>query len=723
MATNSHNQTPITRPKRWVRIVVPAVIIVAWFVVAGFGGPTFGKLASVSTNDQAAFLPASADSTKVAAIQAGFADSKAIPAIVVVTSGSKFAPYQLGSYAILGQSLGKVDGVQAPAPGQTTTVGGPIPSADGYAVEYIVPISDTKNVDVVVKNLRQVVHAEAPAGTKSYVTGPAGLSADLVTAFGGIDGILLAVALGAVFIILLLVYRSIVLPFVVLFTSMFALTGAILLVYGLAYWNVIKLNGQSQGILSILVIGAATDYSLLLSARYREALERTEDKWAAITGAIKNAIEPIAASAATVILALLCLLFSDLNSNRSLGPIAAIGIAFSFLAAITLLPALLYAFGRRVYWPQTPKVVTEHPHDTTGQSVHGLEGITGLWRRVGSLIARHPRATWLVALAVLGACILGLPQLKASGVPQTALILSKSEAVDGQKVLAQHFDAGSGSPVVIITSADKADATLHAITTTQGIASAYVYAGDGNPAALAQQPPKVVDGKVLINATLADQADSNAAEQVVRNLRSSLPATDASVKVGGVTAIAVDTNDTARTDLFKIIPIVLVVILIILMLLLRSIVAPLLLIGSVVVSYAATLGVSALVFNHLFGFPGADPTVPLFGFVFLVALGVDYNIFLMTRVREESLKIGTHAGILRGLGVTGSVITSAGVVLAVTFAALAIIPILFLAQIAFIVAFGVLLDTIIVRSLLVPALAYDMGRIIWWPSKLWRRSQ
>jgi len=698
--------------------LLPAVIIVAWFIAAGIGGPTFGKLSSVSSNDQASFLPASAESTKVQAVQAKFAASKSIPAIVVVESPARITSAQLSQFAKLGISLGTVSGVESPASGQSTAVAGPIPSADGKAVEYIVPISNTEKVGAVVKELRRTAKDTAPEGTASYVTGPAGLSADLITAFGGIDGILLLVAVGAVFIILLLVYRSIVLPFVVLFTAMFALTAAILLVYAMASWGWIKLNGQSQGILSILVIGAATDYSLLLSARYREALEHVENKWVAIIHAIKNSIEPIAASAATVILALLCLLFSDLNSNRSLGPIAAIGILFSFLAAMTLLPALLYAFGRKAYWPMTPKVNPEHPHADTDNEVSGLEGAPGLWRRIGSLIARRPRLTWLFALAVLAGCILGLPQLKASGVSQTALILSKSEAVDGQKVLADHFDAGSGSPVVIIADQAKAQETLKAVQATTGIGAAYIYAGSGNPTALTRSDPRVVDGKVLINATLIDQADSASAEQVVRNLRRSLPGTDPAVTVGGVTAIAIDSNDTARADLYKIIPIVLVVILLILMLLLRSVLAPILLILSVVISFAATMGVSALVFNHVFNFPGADPTVPLFGFVFLVALGVDYNIFLMTRVREESFKIGTRPGILRGLGVTGSVITSAGLVLAATFAALAIIPILFLVQLAFIVSFGVLLDTLIVRSLLVPAMSYDIGRNIWWPSKL-----
>jgi putative drug exporter of the RND superfamily len=298
------------------------------------------------------------------------------------------------------------------------------------------------------------------------------------------------------------------------------------------------------------------------------------------------------------------------------------------------------------------------------------------------------------------------------------VVLGASNARDGQTVAAEHFPAGSGSPVLVIADEAQSDAVLDAVTATSGVDSATVYAGDVQPGSGAD--PIVVDGRVMIEATLAVEADSLEAEDVVRALRADLPAIDPGVLVGGPTAVDLDTNTTAQADLVKIIPIVLAVILVILILLLRAVVAPLLLIGSVILSYAATLGVSALVFNHVLGFPGADASVPLFGFVFLVALGVDYNIFLMTRVREESLVLGTRPGVLRGLSMTGGVITSAGIVLAATFAALAVIPILFLVQIAFIVAFGVLLDTVIVRSLLVPALSYDIGRAIWWPSRLSR---
>ncbi|WP_308465127.1 MMPL family transporter [Rathayibacter soli] len=709
-------------PARWLRILLPTVLLIIWLAAASFGGPTFGKLSSVSSNDQAAFLPASAESTEVNTVQKKFTDAKALTAIVVLVSDSIIPKSDLTSYAKLGTKLGAVDGVQKAQPPATTSVAGPIPSKDGKAIEFIVPVTDTNNVKSVVADLRTTVNDAIPSTVTGYVTGPAGLTADLVNAFGGIDGILLLVAAGAVFLILLLVYRSIVLPFLVLFTSIFALTSAILLVYAFASWGWITLSGQSQGILSILVIGAATDYSLLLVARYREALHHVESKWAAIGRAWRAALEPIVASGATVIIALLCLLFSDLNSNKALGPIGAIGIVFALLAALTLLPVLLVIFGRAAFWPFRPKYATEAADDDRhahAETIRGLEGITGLWRRVGSLIARRPRATWIVTLVVLGACSLGLLQLQANGVPQTDVVLTASNAVDGQKIAAKHFPSGSGSPVVIVTDRDKADATLKAVSQTPGISSATFYTGNNRPGTPAE--PVVLDGKVLIDGVLSAEPDSHTAEQVVRTLRAQLPKTDPGVLVGGVTATALDTNTTAQNDLVKIIPIVLVVILLILMLLLRSILAPVLLIGSVVVSYAAALGVSALVFNHIFQFPGADAAVPLFGFVFLVALGVDYNIFLMTRVREESIRLGTRPGILRGLGMTGSVITSAGVVLAATFAALAVIPILFLVQLAFIVAFGVLLDTVIVRSLLVPAVSYDIGHAIWWPSTLWKR--
>jgi RND superfamily putative drug exporter len=714
----SPKQGIVTR--RWLRFLLPLIIVISWLAIGGVGGPTFGKLSSVSTNDQAAFLPSSAQSTQVQALLTKFRDTKSIPAIIVVESDTTINRSHFAQYAALVKKLNNIPGVQQPTTQQPVTIAGPIPSEDGKAVQFIVPITSTDKTKAVVADLRAAVKTQLPAGQTAYVSGPAGLAADLVTAFGGIDGILLLVALAVVFVILLLVYKSIALPFIVLLNAVFALCGSILLVYVMAKWGWIELNGQSQGILSILVIGAATDYSLLLVARYNEALTHTKSKWAAILNAIRVAFEPIAASAATVILALLCLLFSDLNSNRSLGPIAATGIGLSLFATLTFLPALLVLFGRNSFWPRTPK----HQPETAASQANANQDITRLWRQVGSVITRHPRVVWTSSLLVLVIGSLGLFQLKASGVPQTDLILTQSEAVDGQAVLAKHFASNIATPMIVIAQETTAEQIVAAVKHLDGVTDATVFSGASGRPGTPTLPAKVVDGRVLINATLAaNQADSEEAEAVILKARQELLAIDPTVLVGGTTAVALDTNVTAQNDLRKIIPIVLTVIFIILILLLRSVIAPFLLIASVVISYMTAIGVSAFVFNDVFKFPGADASVPLFGFIFLVALGVDYNIFLMTRVREEAKKIGTKQGIIRGLGKTGGVITSAGVVLAATFAALGIIPILFLAQLAFIVAFGVLLDTIIVRTLLVPAVAYDIGKLIWWPSKLWREGK
>jgi putative drug exporter of the RND superfamily len=698
----------------WLRWLIPAVLVVAWLGIAGVGGPTFGRLDEVSSNDQASFLPRSAEATHAGDWQARFRDSDEIPAVVIVEGDDPFMHGQLGEVAQLKA------GIEALKLG--SAVVGPIPSEDGKAVQYIVPLSSSGELRGAVEELRDVVQAGAPNGMRAFVTGPAGLTADLVNAFGGIDGILLLVALGSVFVILLLVYRSLILPIAVLLTSVIALCAAILLVFGMAKLGWIQLNGQSQGILSILVIGAATDYALLYVARFREALTHANDRTQAAIAAWKASFEPILASGATVIIALLCLLFSELNSNKALGPVAAAGIVCSLLAALTLLPALMALLGRAAFWPFRPKVLPDAGREVG--LVTGLERQKGLWRGVGTLVSKRPRIVWTASVLLLLAASAGVLQLKANGVPQTEVILSTSNAVDGQDALARHFDAGSGSPVVVVASQSAAQQVLDAVNVADGVGEAYLLGEGGVPvtgAPGAPSGPAVREGKVLINATLDSAADSAEAEDAVKKLRITVKQADADALVGGVTAIALDTNTTAQRDLAVIIPVVLVVILFVLILLLRSVVAPVLLILSVVLSYAAAMGVSAWVFNGIFGFPGADATVPLFGFVFLVALGVDYNIFLMSRVREESLKHGTRPGILRGLAVTGGVITSAGVVLAATFAALGVIPIMFLVQLAFIVAFGVLLDTVVVRSLLVPALAYELGSRIWWPGKLWKK--
>lgn len=705
---------------RWIRVALPALIIVAWLVGAGIGGPYFGKVEEVSSNDQTSYLPSSADATRVQERLADFRDSDAIPAVVVIVSDDEPTADQIESLRRSVTELSDVAGVEV-------GVSPLIPSADGRAFEAFVPIDADADIGAVAAAIGAHLRATAPAGITVYVTGPAGFTAALISAFSGIDGLLLGVALLAVFVILVLVYRSLLLPVAVLSTSLFALTVALLVVWWLAKAGVILLSGQTQGILFILVIGAATDYSLLYVARYREALRVQQDKWVASKTALRGSVEPILASGGTVIAGLLCLLLSDLKSNSALGPVASIGMVFAMLAALTLLPAILFALGRAAFWPRRPRFEP--------QIVAAESGVPagGLWPKVGSVIRRRPRAVWAgtTLLLVLGA--LGVTQLNAVGVPQSDLVLTASEARSGQDALGQHFPAGSGSPVYVLTAQHALRWTADTLLNTPGIDELAVLSKDSisgsvpvttngitrvGPAEAPTPKPTVVDGNVMLQATLTHAADSEAAESTIRQLREELAGAGDHALVGGVTATAVDTNDASIHDRTVIIPMVLVVILIILMVLLRAVVAPILLILSTVLSFGTALGVAALVFNDVLRLPGADPAVPLYGFVFLVALGIDYNIFLATRVREESRSHGTRDGVIRGLAVTGGVITSAGLVLAATFAALGVIPVLFLLQIAFIVAFGVLLDTFLVRALLVPALFYDLGPTIWWPSRL-----
>ena len=509
----------------------------------------------------------------------------------------------------------------------------------------------------------------------------------------------------------------------VLFSSVAALSGAIFVIWHLANAGVVKINGQVQGILLILVVGAATDYALLYVARYREALTRHRSRFDATVEALKNSFEPILASGGTVIAGLLCLLFSSLASNQALGPVAATGIVLSMFASLTFLPAALALLGRAAFWPALPKLDSAQGYE------HKLS--TGLWARIADTVAAKPRRIWIGFALVLAIFAALSGTFHAEGVRQSDLILGASSARDGQNTLAKHFPGGSGSPANIILPADKLDETIALLDGDAGVASTAALAQDSPsgtvpvgrsaknlPPAFASIKPTESNGRVMLQTTLTDAPDSTAAEETVKRLRQDLHGISSEVLVGGTTATTVDTLAAAEQDRATIIPIVLAVITVILMLLLRSVLAPLILLAVTVLSYLATLGVSALLFNHVLHLPGADPTVPLYGFVFLVALGIDYTIFLMTRVREETLSVGTREGMRRGLIITGGVITSAGVVLATTFAALAVIPLIFLVQLAFIVAFGVLLDAILVRAFLVPALVEDLGGRIWWPSRL-----
>ncbi|MDT3728620.1 MMPL family transporter [Streptomyces sp. DSM 41972] len=690
----------MTSAPRRARWLVPLALLIVWLGVGGMLGPYAGKLGEVATNDQASFLPQSAESTQVLDQRKAFDQQETLPAIVVWTAdGDRItgARTEAATRAVAGLA-GTPGVVGEPSPA--------FPSEDGKALQSVVQVEPDlgDRLADVVDDVREA--AGTVDGVTAEVAGPAASQTDLSDAFSGIDGLLLGVALAAVLLILLLVYRSVLLPFVIILGSVFALGLACAVVYVLADHDVVRVDGQVQGILSILVIGAATDYALLLAARFREELATRGDRFTAARAAVRRSFGAITASAATVALGLLTLLASDLTNNRALGPVGAIGIVCSVLSALTFLPAALALLGRSAYWPARPKA-----SDAT------VEGHS-VWRRVAATVDRKPRRVWAVTALILAVFAAFSPSLSAKGTPLDEIFVNDAPSVAAQKTLGEHFPGGSGNPAVVLANADRLDEVTAAANKTEGVASAAPVSASGRPGG---GEPLVVDGRVRVDATLEAAADSDAAKRAVERLRDNVhDISGADALVGGYTAQQVDTQQTASDDRTLIVPIVLVVILLILVLLLRSVLVPVLLVATVALNFLATLGVSALVFEHLFGFSGTDASVPLYGFVFLVALGVDYNIFLMSRVREEALTHGTRQGVLRGLTTTGGVITSAGVVLAATFAALMVIPLAFLVQIAFIVAFGVLLDTLVVRSLLVPALVIDIGPKAWWPGVLSR---
>jgi putative drug exporter of the RND superfamily len=670
------------------------LVLVFWLVLAGIAGPLAGKLTGAQKNDSASWLPGSAESTKVLDIQQSFQSPDALPAVITYDRSSGLTATDRAKAAADAQALAGFDGVQ----GKPT---GPIPSADGKALQTVVVFDlgadGWQKAPGIADRIRDL--PGGGGGLAVHVTGPFGIAADSASAFEGIDGALLLATVGVVIVILLLTYRSPLLWLLPVISAGIALVVAQALIYLLAAHAGLVVNGQSAGILTVLVFGAGTDYALLLVARYREELRRHTDRHEAMRVAVHRAGPAIIASASTVILGMLCLLVAETNSTRSLGPVAAIGVGVALLVMVTLLPALLTICGRWIFWPIKPQYGSAEP--TT----------RGIWARVGNRIARRPRLVWVSTALVLGVLSLGIVNLDANGLTNAESFTGHPDSVAGQEVIAAHFpDAGgAGDPVAIVADAGAAEPVRAAVSGTRGIASV--------------STPVVRDGHAYLEGILTDPGDSPAAAATIDRLRDTVHAVpDADAMVGGNTAINLDLQRAAKHDRNLIVPIVLAVVLVILMVLLRAVVAPLILIGTVVLSFAAALGASALVFDRVFGFAGADSSLPLFVFVFLVALGIDYNIFLMTRVHEEAKRYGTRRGALIGLAATGGVITSAGAVLAGTFAVLGTLPLVFLAELGFAVAFGVLLDTIVVRSVLVTALNLDVGRHIWWPSALARKS-
>lgn len=660
-----------------------------WLVVLLLAFSPAGKLTGAQENDAVAWLPGEAESTAVLREMDRFQSSDEIPAVVVYERESGTTDADVAAVAEQVTRFDRLEHVERDSVG-------PIPSQDGQALQVLVPIDPGSDgwevMGTAVDEMRDIA-ADSPDGMTVHVTGPGGFAADSSEAFEGIDGKLLYSAVAVVVVILLITYRSPVLWILPVLSAMVSLVVAQAVVYFLAAEAGLTVNAQSAGILTVLVFGAGTDYALLLVARYREELRRHEDRHAAMAVALHRAGPAIVASGATVIAGMLCLLLASMNSTQGLGPVAAVGVAVALLVMLTLLPALLTIFGRWFFWPVRPAY---------GSADHTE---TGIWARVGQRIARAPRATWVVTSLVLAAASLGVVQLDANGLANKDQFYGTPESVQGERVLAEHFPAGSGQPVVVIANADQVGAVRTALAGTEGIEQV--------------GPPATKGDRSFLQGTLSDAPDSQAAKDTVDRVRESLhDVPGAEAQVGGGTAIVLDTLRASATDNRVIIPIVLLVVFLILMALLRAVVAPLVLIATVVLSFTAALGISALLFRQVFGFAGADASLPLFVFVFLVALGIDYNIFLMTRVHEEAKVVGTRRGALMGLAATGGVITSAGLVLAGTFAVLATLPVVAFAEIGVAVALGVLLDTIIVRAVLVTALNLDLDRRMWWPSAL-----
>jgi len=668
------------------------VVVGFWVVAVAVAYPLSGKLTGAEKNDASAWLPASAESVKVLGVQSRLQPPNTYSGVVVYYRASGLTAADRAKAAADARRFAALHGALH------AQVAGPIPSADGTAMQTIVPVNvgtqGWNGAIVPVDSMRAIARAEAN-GLASHVTGQLGYAADNARQFKGLTSTLLYAALAVVIVILLISYRSPVLWLLPVISSVVALITADAVVYLLAEHAGLTVNQESAAILDVLVFGASTDYALLIVARYREELRRHDRRHAAMATALRRAGPAIIASGGTVIIALLVLSFAQLNSTKSLGPVLAIGVAVGVFAMLTLLPALLVIFPRGVFWPYKPAYGSAEP------TAHGL------WARAGWAIAPRPRLVWVSTAVVLGILALGLTGLKASGLTNAQSFRGHPDSVTGQAVLAAHFPAGGGEPVVVIGSPAAAAPLRAAFAATPGIA--HVTA------------PVTRAGYAYLQGTLTAPPDSQAASNTIDRVRAAVHAVPgARALVGGQSAVSLDVARASDQDRTLLLPLILAVVFVILAILLRALVAPLILTATVVLSFAAALGVSAFFFTHVFGFGGADPSFPLLVYVFLVALGIDYNIFLMTRVREEAHRRDTRHGAITGLAATGGVITSAGFVLAGTFAALATIPSTFTTELGFAVAFGILLDTIVVRSVLVTALNLDVGRWMWWPSRLAR---
>lgn len=758
--------------------VVFALWLAAIFVAVG-PAELPAKFEEAENNEASSYLPGDAESTAALEATESLQGGELAPAVVLYRRETELTAadrrYIRGSVAQLDRTSEEFPSVVEKRGG---AFAGPIASPDGKAAIATADIDAEGEGDLIldpVEAWREDI-ATPPGGLETKVTGGAGFSADAIEVFENINGTLVLAALSLVIFLLIVIYRSPMFFFIPLAAVVFAELLSRSIGYGVSELGV-TINGQSSSIMSVLVLGAGTDYALLLVARYREELHRTVDKHEAMRTALASAGPAIFASAATVIAALLCLLVADVNGTAGLGPIAAIGIACAALSMLTLLPALLTIFGRRAFWPFVPHTaetapdpgacegpvrsrVAEGPglgallrvvlaclvvlialplvllnwvlRQLSGRRIpslivgpldravftpyearrrrleHAADATHGFWKRVGDRVAAGPQRVMVGSIAVLLILCGGFAFFSTELTAEDSYT-TEVESVEGQRLLSKSFPNGTTALTdIVVPRASEVPAVRRAVARVEDVESVSGPVNEGPPG-------------TLVQATLGIEPYSTEAFDLVEPIREAAHGASPGTLVGGPTAIEFDVRDAAGRDSLVIPPIVLVVVFLILVGLLRALVAPLVLIGTVIVSFLAALGVGYFVFDVIFGYPGSDPSLPLFVFVFLVALGVDYNIFLIARAREETIEHGPSAGILRALAVTGAVITSAGIVLAGTFSVLATLPLTFLTEIGFVVAFGVLLDTFLVRSILVPAIGLSLGERFWWPSALSKR--
>ncbi len=686
------------------------VVFFAWIVAVALmlGTNLPGKYADAEKNESTSFLPGDAESTKALAVTKALQDGEQAPTVIVYSRAGGLRP---ADEQTIRDDITKLNAANRAERYENATdfgspSGGATPfqrSEDGSTaliVNSLRATGEAENILDPIDTYRTLVSGDRD-GLTTQVGGPGGISADAIKVFENINGTLILAAVLLVFVLLILIYRSPIFWFFPLLAVGISELTSQSFGFGLTELGV-TVNGQSSSISSILVLGAGTDYALLLVSRYREELRRHQDKHEAMANALRAAGPAILASGLTVAITLLSLTFAKVNGTAGLGPTGAAGILVALLAMLTLLPAVLTIVGRRPFYPFIP-YGPEDPH-AAGRRPSADE-THGFWRGVGERVRARPRPVWIGTVAVLAVFCLGLLNF-SDGLTQGNSFRDGVESVDAQDTIAAAFPAGQSAPTdVVVEDPSKVEAVAAAVSRVPGVAQVTPTSSRGPEG-------------VLLAAFLSDDPFSTDAFALIPDIRKAARSADPGALVGGSTAVEADLREASARDTRLLVPIATLIVFLILLLLLRAVLLSVLLIATVVLSFAASLGVAAVVYDVVFGFPGSDPSLPLFAFIFLVALGVDYNIFLMARVREEVVRHGTRPGMLRGLAVTGGVITSAGIVLAGTFSVLGVLPLVFLTEIGFVIAFGVLLDTFVVRSILVPALVFDLGPKVWWPSRL-----